>query len=356
MESYLSLRVESVIQETHEAKTFIFHEVEGREINFLPGQFLTFCYVINGEEVRRSYSICTAPFEKPRLGITVKMTAEGHVTNYFVETVKEGDVLKAFPPLGRFIVEPSPDKSRELVLAGAGSGIAPLMSILKSTLYIESESRVTLLYGNRKEDTIIFRSELEDLEKFYKGRFKVIHSLSQPGPGWEGIKGRITKEFFLAWMKGAAPSAGTEYYICGPNGMIIGILSALAAEGIDPVKIHTEYFAITIKENEDVEESEIKERKVTIIFGGQEHVVTVKPEDSILESALAQGVELPNSCRIGQCSSCRAKLISGKINLVEQTALTQEEIAQGYCLTCVGFPLSDDIVIDYDATSPFGQA
>jgi ring-1,2-phenylacetyl-CoA epoxidase subunit PaaE len=353
MESYITLKVTDVIQETDEAKTFIFREQSGNVINFIPGQFLTLCFLFNGEEIRRSYSISTSIAEEPHIGITIKKTLEGHATNYFVDNIKVGDTLKAFPPLGRFVVEVSPEKKHELVLVGAGSGISPLMSILKSTLITESESRVTLFYGNRNVNSIIFRKDLEYLERFYAGRLKVIHVLSQPDSEWLGRKGRITKELFLGLLKEHNPSNEAHFYICGPNGMIISVLSALAQENIDPKRTHTEYFSVSIQENEDVPDEEIKPRKVTIIFQGKEHIITVNPGDSILDAALEQGLELPNSCRVGQCSSCRAKMISGKVNLVDQTALTEEEIKQSYCLTCVGFPLSDDIVIDYDATAPF---
>ncbi|MCU7495972.1 MAG: ferredoxin--NADP reductase [Ignavibacteria bacterium] len=353
MESYLSLKVTGVIEETEDARTFLFKEESGREIPFLPGQFLTICFIFNGEEVRRSYSISTSVTEKPYLGITIKKTLEGHATNYFADNIKTGDTLKAFPPLGRFVVDLSPEKKHELVLVGAGSGISPLMSILKSTLIIEPESSVRLFYGNRNEESIIFRKELEELENYYAGRLKVVHTLSQPDKEWQGFKGRITRELFIQLLREYNPSKEAQFYVCGPNGMIINVLSALAAEDVDPARVHTEYFTVSINENEDVPDEEIKPRNVTIIFQGKEQVIIVKPGDSILDAALEQGLELPNSCRIGQCSSCRAKMISGKINLVEQTALTEEEIRQSYCLTCVGFPLSDDIVIDYDATAPF---
>ncbi|MGE5429787.1 MAG: 2Fe-2S iron-sulfur cluster-binding protein [Syntrophomonadaceae bacterium] len=353
MESYLPLKVTDVIKETEDAKTFIFREESGSAVIFLPGQFLTICFFYNGEEIRRSYSISTSISDQPYIGITIKKTLEGHATNYFVDNIKTGDTLKAFPPIGRFIVEVSPEKKHELVLIGAGSGISPLMSILKSTLITEPQSKVTLFYGNRNINSIIFRTDLEYLERFYAGRLKVLHILSQPGREWDGLKGRITKDLFLQLLKEHNPSNDAHFYICGPNGMIISVLSALAAENVNPARMHTEYFTVSIKENEDVPDEEIKPRKVTIIFHGKEHIITVNPGDSILDAALEQGLELPNSCRVGQCSSCRAKMISGRINLVDQTALTEEEIKQSYCLTCVGFPLSDDIVIDYDATAPF---
>lgn len=359
-ENFLALQVHKIIRETPDSKTFLFKEVNGKNISFLPGQFLTFPLLINGEEVRKNYSICTAPFELPVIGITVKKTAEGHSSDFIIENLHEGDVLRSYPPVGEFTIDPSAGNKSELVLIGAGSGITPLMSILKTTLYIEERSQVTLYYGNRNEESIIFRQNLEDLQKLYNKRLKVVHFLTQPSEPASTkdqfsciVRGRITRESFKERLKTDGFTENTHFYICGPEGMIAGVINGLRDIGVNAPRIHTEYYKITIAQDAFVDEAEIKTRKVTIIFEGKEHVITVKPYDSILESALKQGLQLPNSCQVGQCSSCRARLISGKINLVEQTALEDWEIKEGYCLTCVGFPMSDDVVIDYDATARF---
>lgn len=349
----LTLKIVRIITETSEAKTFILNEATGKSLNFSPGQFLTFSLNISGEELKRSYSICTAPFELPNIGITIKKNLNGFVSNYLVDNLKEGDVLKAFSPLGKFTAEPSSEIKRNFVLFGTGSGITPLMSIIKSILYIEKESKIVLIYGNKNIDSIIYRKELDEFERLYEGRFKVIHTLTQPDNEWKGLKGRITSNFAIKILSDIKITDDTHYYICGTAGMMNEVLSALEKLNIDPHRIHTEYFSVIILQNAFDEDIETKTRKVTIIQDGKEHVITVEPNDSILSSALEQGLDIPNSCNIGQCSSCKAKLVSGKINLVEQTALTDEEISQGYCLTCVGFPLSDDIVIDYDATKNF---
>lgn len=348
------LKIIKIVTETPEVKTYIFNETTGKEIYFLPGQFLTFSINIDGEELRRSYSISTAPFELPNIGITIKKSNNGYVSNYLVDNLKEGDILKAFPPLGKFTAEPlSPETNRQLILFGGGSGITPLMSIIKSVLYLEKQSSIILIYANRNIDSIIYRKELDELEILYTGRFKIIHILSQPDKEWKGLKGRINSNTVTEILNNLKITNETHFYICGPSGMTNEILSALEKLNINAERIHTEYFRVIILQNEPEDEIEIKARKVTIIMEGKEHIVNVEPYDSILSSALEQGLDIPNSCNIGQCSTCKAKLISGKINLVEQTALSDSEIAQGYCLTCVGFPLSDDIVIDYDATKNF---
>lgn len=353
MEACLDLKVVRVVEETEDAKTFIMHEAEGKEISFLPGQFLTLIFDLDGEEQRRTYSICTSPFELPDIGITVKKSGEGFASDYFVSHVKEGDRFRAFQPLGKFTVEPDPDQTRDIVLIGAGSGITPLMSILKTVLFTEPLSRIFLYYGNRHIDSIIFRKELNDLVDHYTGRLKIRHILSRADSGWVGLKGRMDEDMITFLLQEDKPSSDAHYFICGPSGLMESAIAALKNSGIEITRIHTEYFHVEILQNEYADEADLKERKVTIIFEGKEHIVSVPPYDSILTSALEKGIDLPNSCQMGQCGSCMAKIISGKINLVEQSALSEEQIRQGYCLTCVGFPMSDDIVIDFDETSRF---
>lgn len=353
MENEYIYKIIKIVVETSEAKTYILNEISGKKINFLPGQFLTFSISIDGEELRRTYSISSAPFELPNISITIKKSLSGNVSNYLVDNLKEGDILKAFPPLGKFTVEPSSETCRQLILFGAGSGITPLMSIIRSILYLEKQSTITLIYVNRNLDSIIYRKELDELEQLYNGRLKVIHILSQPGEEWKGLKGRINSSMAVDLLNQLNVTKETHFYICGPTGMTNEILNTLEKLNIEAERIHTEYFSVIILQNAQDDDIEIKARKVTIIIDGKEHIVNVEPNDTILSSALEQGLDIPNSCNIGQCSTCKAKLISGKINLVEQTALSDSEIAQGYCLTCVGFPLSDDIVIDYDATKNF---
>lgn len=354
-DNMLHLKVRDIREETAGAGTIYFSENNGKEISFTPGQFLTFPLLIDGVEKRKSYSICTSPAELPLIGITIKKTNDGYSSNYILDNLTPGDILTAYPPMGEFTVHLDPGTSRELVLVGAGSGITPLMSILKAALYVEKESTVKLYYGNRDEGSIIFRSQLEDLEKFYGRRLKIVHFLSAPKEtlNENQINQRITRSSFKRRLQSDGFGPDAQFYICGPEGMMTGVINALRDLGVNSSRIHTEYFKITISQDPYINEENIKTRHVTVIFEGKEHIITVKPYDSILQSALEQGLELPNSCQMGQCSSCRARLISGKINLVEQTALADWEINEGYCLTCVGYPMSDDVVVDYDATARF---
>lgn len=344
MDQLLSFRVSEIVQETEDTKTFILFE-ESNQIKFEAGQFLTFSLSIEGEEIRRSYSISSAPYELPGISITMKRSAEGFASNFLFEKVKPGDILHAYPPIGEFTAE-SAGSASEIYLIGAGSGITPLYSILRQMLHSGTDKKINLIYGNRDENSIIFCRELNQLASAYPQIFKLHHILSKPGPGWQGLKGRINRSFINSFLQ-SRNTENAHFFLCGPPGMMIEVISTLKNLNVNSGQIHQEYFKITILQNAEDEEDQ-KIRFVTILIEGKEHRIAVRPADSILESALEQGLEIPNSCRVGQCTSCRARLISGKINLVDQTALSEKDIEMGYCLTCVGFPLSDDIVIDYD--------
>jgi len=345
MDQLLSFKIVDIIQETDDARTFLLREETGR-ILFEAGQFLTFSLMIDGEEVRRSYSISSAPYELPFVKITMKRSPGGFASNFLFENLKIGDNLCAYPPIGEFTTKTA-QNVKTLYLIGAGSGITPLISIIKDVLHTRTDKEINLIYGNRDISSIIFHEELNKLAQQYSDKFKVIYVLSQPDVEWDDLKGRINKSLITSLLKNTNIS-DVHFYLCGPPGMMIEVISALKNLNVYSDQIHQEYFKIIIMQNADEDEEEVKQRQVTILFEGKEYSIPVRPRDSILDSALEHGLEIPNSCRVGQCTSCRARLISGKINLVDQTALSEKDIALGYCLTCVGFPLSDDIVIDYD--------
>lgn len=348
MDQLLSFIILDIIQETENVKTFILQEATN-QLTFKAGQFLTFSLMIDGEEAKRSYSISTAPYELPNVGITMKKSQNGFASNFLFENLQKGDTLNAYPPIGEFTFD-SAKGVKEVYLIGAGSGITPLFSILKDVLHTHKNLKINLVYGNRDLNSIIFRETLQQLEKQYPEKLSVTHVLTNPKNQFQGFKGRITKSLITDLLKEKNLSQA-HFFICGPPQMMIEVISGLKALNVYSDQIHQEYFKIIIKQNADEDEEEIKERCVTLLFEGKEYRIPVRPKDSILESALEHGIEIPNSCRVGQCTSCRARLISGKINLVDQTALSEEEIEAGYCLTCVGFPLSDDIVIDYEMKS-----
>ncbi|MDZ7766720.1 MAG: ferredoxin--NADP reductase [Melioribacteraceae bacterium] len=346
--NFLNLVVDEIHHETKDTLNILLHEKDNRDLSFIPGQFLTFIFDADGNETRRGYSIWTTPDELPQVGVAIKKFKDGVTTKYLLENLKVGDVIKSLPPLGNFIIEPKKVNKRNLVMFGAGSGITPLMSHLQSVLKYEQMSKVLLLYGNRDEDSIIFKDRLQELQNEYPERLKIVHSLSQPNDAWDGLKGRIDREKVLDLFENYQDwiNSKTEYYLCGPEEMMQMIMDLLKEKDVERKRIHREIY--TTKILDETDEIEEKDREVTLILNGERHKLIVPPDEPILQVGLAQGLDIPNSCQFGNCTTCKAKLLSGKLKLVEQTALSEEELEQGYCLTCVGFPASDNVVIMYE--------
>jgi ring-1,2-phenylacetyl-CoA epoxidase subunit PaaE len=342
------LKVKSTWKETPDTTGVLLEIVEGDVSDFKPGQFVTLIFDIEGKEIRRGYSIFTDPKDLPEIGLAIKKVEDGTASSYISEIIEEGLEIEAIGPAGTFNVNASPEKERDIVMFGAGSGITPLFSMLTSVLENEQNSRVILFYGNRNEKEIIFKERLESLEEKYRDRFTLFHTLTKPSENWIGPVGRICSEkmnLFFNKIK-FQPSDSTEFYLCGPEDMMKDITDYLRGSGISREKIFMEHYKISILDESFEEVS--APREVTIIKGKEKHRVTVEPGDTILQTALDNNIELPNSCQYGSCGSCKAKIISGKIKLVEQVALSEEELEEGYCLTCVGYPVSESVVVYYD--------
>lgn len=317
-----------------------------KQLEFEPGQFLTVLFDLDGEEIRRGYSIASSPYELPFVQLAIKRQSDGFASNHLMDQFTEGKRIKTLPPLGNFTVETNANHHKNYIMIGAGSGITPLASMIKTILRDEPNSKVFLIYGNRDEESIIYNKMFNDLFEEYPN-FKIVHSLSNPSENWTGLKGRISKEKTVELVKSFINETEKgEYFVCGPEGMMENVFEALKELNVSKNQIHREVY--TTKVVEDDESSEDISREVTIILEGKKHKITVNPDESILEKALAEGLEVPNSCQYGSCGTCKAKLLSGKLKLVDQSVLTEEEVNQGYCLTCVGYPLSDNVVILYE--------
>jgi len=349
MSNFLNLVVDEIIDETHDTVSILLHEKDGRDLSFIPGQFLTFVFDADGKETRRGYSIWTTPDELPQVGVAIKKFKDGVATKYLLENLKVGDVIKSLPPLGNFTVIPNKENERTVVMFGAGSGITPLMSHLQSILKYEDKSKVLLFYGNHDEKSIIFNNKLNNLKNKYPDRLFIEHNLSNPSENWEGLKGRIERARAIKLIEkyNHLIDKNAECYLCGPEGMMQTVLDLMKERGVERKKIHREIYTTKILD-EDAE-VEQKEREVTIILRGDRYKVIVQPNETILEKALELGLDIPNSCQFGNCGTCKAKLLSGKLQLIEQTALTEDDIKQGYCLTCVGRPASDNVVVMYES-------
>jgi ring-1,2-phenylacetyl-CoA epoxidase subunit PaaE len=346
---YHKLLVKEVISEISEAKTIIFEQPENK-IEYKSGQFLTLILDIDGQSVRRSYSMCTSPYCDDDLAVTIKRVKGGLVSNYINDTVKVGDYIEVMDPTGNFTTEYSADNKRHLVMFSGGSGITPMMSILKSTLHAESESIVSLIYANRDIDSIIFKDKLHELEDKYEGRLHVIHILDNAPMEWQGYSGLLNHELLTKLFE-RIPDWGhdkTTYLMCGPEGMMNNVQTLLEQQGVPSEKVFKESFVSgTINKGLVTEpDVEVKTQDVTIIYDGEEHVVTVEPDQPILDAALDMEIDLPFSCQSGLCTACRGKCLSGSVKMDEDEGLSEAEKEAGYVLPCVSHPLTDDVKIE----------
>ncbi len=351
---FQKLQVHKVVRETPDAITIFFQNPDKQVFTYIPGQYLTLRTEINGKAVNRAFSLCSSPITDDLLAVTVKKTPGGLVSTYFIDNMKAGDYLEVMPPMGNFTAQLKGYQVKHYVLIGAGSGITPLMSILKSALEVEPQSRVTLLFGNRNQDCIIFFSALQVLQEKYPERLKVLHTLSQPSANWTGMTGRITKLRVKEILQSfESDNLGKEYYVCGPSAMMEEAVNALKEMHAKPESIHQEHFSAPIAHPEDEPEkqvaaAEVKQGTVKVILEGKEYNIEVRPSDSILEAALDNDLDPPYACMIGSCCTCKAKLLSGKVILDDREGLTDEEIREGFVLTCQSHPTTPNVVVSYD--------
>jgi ring-1,2-phenylacetyl-CoA epoxidase subunit PaaE len=355
---YFNLKVADITRETSDAITIHFEHPEGQTVSYKPGQFLTLILNIDGKEVRRSYSLSSTPHEETRLSVTVKRVSGGLVSNYLLDSLKAGDEIRVMQPIGNFCLTCAPDNKRHVLLFGAGSGITPLMSILKSVLLKEPNSQVTLLYGNSDEDSVIFKEQLQQLTSNYGERFHIEYIYSQPKHECEH-KGRMNQSMIIKILERLqlAKIDNAIYYMCGPEGMMDEVKRALDVLHVAPEYIFRESFVSNklIEQQQQAkhgdvlssdDDGEIVTQTVTIIYEGAEYHVEVEPDQTILEAALDQDVDLPYSCQAGLCTACRGKCLSGKVHLDEREGLSDAELDEGYVLNCVGHPLTSDVVIE----------
>ena len=351
---FYPLRLARVEPNTPYARNFYFDIPEelADTFHYKPGQYLTFRFVVDGQEYRRSYSFMTSPYTDPMPGVTVKRIPGGKISNYVNDTAEAGDVWEAYPPMGQFVLEPDPGRVGRYVMIGAGSGITPLMSMIKSVLHVEKESRVWLLYGNRNEESILFRETLDALASQYSGRFQVIHSLSRPSSAWQGRTGRLNREAVAEIIREAnIPTPASGYYLCGPSGLIAEAEVALARLGAAPELIHKELFTappVVEEPQPETASADFSEAEVTVILDDREYHLTVKPDEYILDVALDEGIDPPYACRMGICTTCRARLLEGKVQMDEDEGLSAQDIEEGFILTCQAKPLTPVVKLRYE--------
>jgi ring-1,2-phenylacetyl-CoA epoxidase subunit PaaE len=352
---YVYLTIKDIVRETKDSLCIVFAQPPEREIVYKSGQFLPLITTIQGKELRRTYSLCSSPFVDEDLAVLVKRVDDGLVSNHLVDNLKVGDKIKTGEPAGHFTTEYIKDRKRHIVMFAGGSGITPMMSHIKSTLSQEPDSVVSLIYCNRDEESIIFKEELLKREIQFQGRLHIIHILDQAPMNWQGMSGLLNHDMLKKLFE-RIPDWGIEkttYLMCGPEGMMKNVETLLELQSIPKEKIFKETFVTPTIDKEQKKEAatvaapgEKKAYEVTVRYDGQEHKFVVQPNRSILETALDKGIDLPYSCQSGLCTACRGKAISGKVKLDEEEGLSASERAEGYVLTCVGHPMSDDVVIE----------
>ncbi|AUD07267.1 ferredoxin--NADP reductase [Spirosoma pollinicola] len=343
-DDFLKLRVVRIHAETSDTKSYFLEPTDGKLVQHRAGQFLTLILLHNGHEVRRSYSLSSATNEPLRL--TIKRIENGEISRYLLDTVQVGDVLTSLHPAGRFTL--NDNLSGDLVLLGAGSGITPLFAIIKQVLWTEPHRRVTLLYSNTRERSIIFREELEELQRQFPDRFRLINLLSNPSDNWTGLRGRLNNvmlERMLPELVGTSDWQTVQFYVCGPGDYMRMVQFTVVFSGFRPDQIRRENFVV-----EPVVLTPLpalaQDRTVLLKFRGREVEIQVPAYKSILQAALDEGIQLPYSCRGGRCSTCVARCQSGSVHMTINDVLTERDLREGWVLTCTGYLESDGVVIE----------
>jgi ring-1,2-phenylacetyl-CoA epoxidase subunit PaaE len=353
-----SLRVKKVERETDDCVCISFDvPIELQDtFRFKQGQSLTVRKMISGEEARRTYSICSAPTDG-QLRVAIKKVEGGIFSTWANESLKAGDALDVMPPVGKFYTELDPAQKKNYLAFAAGSGITPVLSIIKTTLITEPLSSFTLVYGNRSKNSIIFKEELEALKDKYIDRFRLYHVLSRERSDAPVNSGRIDSEKLdLFFDKLIQIERIDEFFLCGPEEMIFCIKNYLMGKDVAPDKIHFELFTIPgqKKSTVDTEKLQIVETgptaKVSVKLDGLVFDFDLSYEgESVLDAALQQGADLPYACKGGVCTTCKARLTEGEVTMDVNWGLEPDELEKGYILTCQSHPKSEKITVDFDA-------
>ncbi len=359
MPKFYPLTISDVRNETDSAVCLTFdvpkHLIE--TFRFIQGQYLTLKAEIDGSEARRSYSICSG-VDDGTLRVAVKRIEGGVFSTFANEKLGKGEVIEVMPPKGTFFTPLHEDNESNYLCIAAGSGITPVISIIKTILKREPASHVTLLYGNQRVATIMFKEELEALKNRYLSRFQWINILSRERQDIEILNGRIDNKKGGELIRRLLDLHSVdEFFLCGPEAMISEVSRGLRSEGVDENRIHYELFAASA---DDAAARAVKHRERALKMAGMVAQVTINADgrqtrfeltadgENILDGALDNGVDLPFACKGGVCATCKAKLLEGEVDMDLNHALEPDELTAGYILTCQAHPITAEVVVDFD--------
>lgn len=352
MAQFHPLEVTDVKKTIRDAVVVTLKPSDDAAFDFIQGQYLTFRQEIDGTEIRRSYSICAGK-DDGVLQVGIKKVDGGAFSTWANENLAPGMVLEAMEPMGKFHAPITPDQGKHYLGFAGGSGITPVLSILRTVLAREPLSRFTLVYANRGVNTIMFREELEDLKNQHMGRLNVIHILESDAQDIELFTGLVTEEkcgeLFKHWIDIASV---TTAFICGPEPMMLGIAAALKAHGLAEEQIKYELFAssqpgrLPLKARAAAQDA--KPGEAVVIIDGAGRSVPMEAGQSVLEAALAGGLDAPFACKAGVCSTCKCKVLEGEVEMIANHALEDYEVEAGFALSCQSYAVTDKVVVDYD--------
>ena len=348
------LLVKDIKKETPECVSIAF-DIPGeseKDFHFFPGQNVTVRTYNDSEEIRRSYSICSSPLQN-ELRVAVKKVEGGSFSTFANEQLKKGDVLEVLPPTGNFFPKSISSDRNDYVFFAAGSGITPIISIIKTILFSEQNSSVTLIYGNKNLNSIIFKEEIEALKDKYLRKFTVYYILSREKTESDFNHGRIDVAKCNHLSKLINFNIIDDFFICGPEKMIYTVKDFLCGWGIEPEKIHFELFTTPTKEHtkiyKAVEQKSVEGSEITVNIDGRSFDFILEYNGkTILDAGLAQGADLPFACKGGVCCTCKAKVLEGEVEMEANYGLEKSEVKAGFVLTCQSHPRSKKVVVDYD--------
>ncbi|CAN5138081.1 phenylacetate-CoA oxygenase/reductase subunit PaaK [soil metagenome] len=354
MARFHRLKVAEITRETADCASVVF-EIPAdakKEFDYIQGQYLTLKLTVNGEELRRSYSLCTSPVTDHELRVAVKKVKDGRASSFINDVLKVGDEMEVMTPMGNFYSELKPSNKKNYILFAGGSGITPMLSIIKTVLQREPESKIILFYGNRDAASTIFKNQLDEIAKKYSDRLS-LNYVFENGASDELFKGILSVEKVknLA-TKFIDLKTDNEFFICGPGPMMENVKTVLGELKIDSKRIHIEYFTAVeaaVKAAESNVAVENIQSKVTVILDDEEVIFDLTTNGkSVLDVAQEAGMDVPFACKGGVCCTCRAKLMEGKVKMDRNFAFSQEELDRGYILTCQSHPITEKVVISFD--------